>query len=150
MKLKRLEKDSGEWESRIHETGSGLMLWSCERGQVLPCAVGERETVSWMSWRMRGKKGWLEERGHVSETQMIFSTSAASNPSRQTEKLISNSSEFGPETRFALSWIDWVELLCRLGLEIASGKTSCVGDSFHSSVIGSSHIHGHMLSMFFG
>lgn len=131
MKLKKLENDSGEWELRIHETGSGLTFWSSERGQVLPWAVGEWETISWTSWRMRGKKGWLEERGQASETQMISSASAASNPDRQTEK-VSEPSESDPDTRFAMSWIDWVELLCRLGLEVASGKTSWEGDSSHS------------------
>lgn len=60
---------------------------------------------------MRGKKGLLEERGHASETQMISSASAASNPDRQTEK-VSEPSESDPDTLFAMSWIDWVELLC--------------------------------------
>lgn len=49
MRLKKPAKDSGEWESRIHATGSDLSFCSCERGQVLTWAVGERDMISWSS-----------------------------------------------------------------------------------------------------
>lgn len=62
MRLKKSEKDSVEWESRIHEIGSGLNFWSCERGHVLSCALGEYDIISWRSWRIIGKNGWPEER----------------------------------------------------------------------------------------
>lgn len=47
MRLKKLEKDSDECESSIHDMGSELSFWSCERGQVvLSWELGERDIIS--------------------------------------------------------------------------------------------------------
>lgn len=47
IRLKKLENDSDECESSIHDIGSDLSFWSCERGHVvLSCEFGERDIIS--------------------------------------------------------------------------------------------------------
>lgn len=45
-----------------HEIGSGLSFWSSDLGHVLFGALGERDMISWRSWRRRGRNGFSLER----------------------------------------------------------------------------------------
>lgn len=142
---KKVEKDSGEWESMTQESGSGLSAWSWERGQELPCEAGERDMISWRSWSNSGRKGLSDEREHVSETQSVF-LERFGKPCKQTEK-VTNVSMLEPELGSALSWMDRVVELPGLGPELASSKTSGGSDSVHRDKLGSSQIHDQISSM---
>lgn len=137
-RLKKLERDSGVCESMIHDMGSGFSFWSWDLGQVLSCAVGEWDMISWRSWRSRGRKGfWLSgERLHFSDTQRGFWVLNGWKPCKHTVN-VTAASESDPEVRSALSSIERVELLSSLASSNLSGES----DSFQSTELGSSDIH---------
>lgn len=123
----------------IHAMGSGLSFWSCDLGQVLSCAVGDWDMISWRSWRSRGRNGFSDVRWHFSETQRGFCALNGWKPCKQTVK-VTTASESDPEVRSAFRWIERVELswLCP---ELASSKVSGESDSSQSVELGSSDIH---------